>query len=50
MEQACDLLDTMQTHAAQCEDSRTLVHILDLLDDAEMAFEKRPIRGEQVSQ
>ena len=38
VEQACDLLDTMRTHAAQCEDSRTLVHILDLLDDAEMAF------------
>ena len=40
VEQACDLLNTMRTHAAQCEDSRTLVHNLDLLDDAEMAFEK----------
>ena len=40
VEQACDLLDTMRTHAAQCEDSRTRVHILDLSEDAEMAFEK----------
>ena len=36
VEQACDVLDTMRMHAAQCKDTRTLVQILDLLDNAEM--------------
>ena len=40
MEQACDVLDTMRMHAAQCEDTRTIAQNLDPLDDAEMAFEK----------
>ena len=50
VKQACYLLDTMRTHASQCEDRRTLVHILDILDDTEMSFEKWSISGEQVSQ
>ena len=36
----CDVVDTMRTHAVQCEDNRTVVHILELLDEAEMAFEE----------
>ena len=40
VEQVCNVLDTMRMYAAQCEDTRTMVHILDPLDDAEMAFEK----------
>ena len=40
VEQACDVLDTIRMHAAECKDTRTMVRILDLLDDSEMAFEK----------
>ena len=38
--QARDVLDTMGKHVAECKNTRTMVQILDLLDDAEMAFEK----------
>ena len=37
VKQACDLLNTMRTNAAQCEDTRTVVNIL---NDAEMAYKK----------
>ena len=39
MKQACDVLNTMRIHVAECKDTQTMVQILDLLDDAEMAFE-----------
>ena len=39
-EQACDVLDTMRMHVAERKDTRTMVQTLDLLDDAEMVFEK----------
>ena len=38
--QASDVLDTMRMHVAECKNIRTMVQILDLLDDAEMIFEK----------
>ena len=40
VEQARDVLNRMRMHAAECKDTHTMVQILDLLDDAEMAFEK----------
>ena len=40
VEQACDVLDMMRMHVAECKDTRSVVQILDLLDDAEMAFVK----------
>ena len=40
VERACDVLNTMRMHAAECKDTRTMVQILDQLDDAAMAFEK----------
>ena len=40
VEQACEVLDSMRMHAAECKDTSTMAQILDLLDDAEMAFEK----------
>ena len=40
VEQACDVLDTIRMHVAESKDIRTMVQTLDLLDDAEMVFEK----------
>ena len=40
VEQACEVLNTTRMHATECKDTRTMVRIFDLLDDAEMVFEK----------
>ena len=34
VEQACDVLNTKQIHAAECKDTSTVVQIFDLLEDA----------------
>ena len=40
VEQTCDVLDTMREHVTECNGTRTMVPILDLLDNAEMVFEE----------
>ena len=34
------MLNTMRMHAAECKDTRSVVQIFDLLDNAEMVFGK----------
>ena len=39
VEEACNVLDTLQMDVAECKNTRTTVQILDLLNGAKMAFE-----------